>query len=357
MKIINIMSSKNLGGVEQAFLDYNEALSLEGNEVFAFYNRIGKIKNKLKELKNVKYIPSIFFHPTILLLPFYLLYIASIKPDIIIVHSKKVLWLFTRIGKLLGIPVVVVCHTEKIKKINKADFIFSITEYQKDVFIREGINKNKIFVIPNLISFKRDYEEFKGFSKPPVFGIIGRFDPMKGFPLFVEACDILNKKGIDFKAKIAGSPQLQYLDEYKRIKRLVKCACLKDKVEFTGWIDNIDDFYKNIDIFVLPSKYEPFGIVLLEAMSYSKPIISSLAEGPKEIFKDSDAALTFKSGDLDGLAEKMIEMLSSEELARKLAKNGYELVKNKYSIEVVARQLNDTIKGVLEKYNGKTSRS
>lgn len=356
MRVVNIMSSKQLGGVEQAFLDYNEALALKGNDVFAFYNKRGKIKNRIKQIKNVTYLPSTFFHPTFLLFPIYLISIASIKPDIIIVHSKKILTLFVSIGKLLGIPVIAVCHNEKTKIVNRADYIFSITQYQKDIFIKEGFNKDKIFVIPNCISFNREYKELNNFSNPPIFGIIGRFDPMKGFPIFVEACNILKEKGIDFRAKIAGSPQLQYIEEYKKIKRLVRCACLKDYVEFTGWVDDIDDFYNNIDIFVLPSKYEPFGIVLLEAMSYSKPIISSLAEGPKEIFKDSNAAITFKPGNVGELANKMIEMMNNIDLAKKIAKNGYDLVKSEYSIDVVADKLNNTIEKILEKHNDKSSK-
>ena len=135
MKIINVMSSKVLGGVEQAFLDYNEALSMAGHEVFAFYSRIGKIRTKLEKLKNVIYKPSLFIKPTFILLLKYLITVAKIKPDIIIVHSKAVLRLFTTIGKILKIPVVIVCHNDKTKIIKSADYIFSITKYQKDVFV------------------------------------------------------------------------------------------------------------------------------------------------------------------------------------------------------------------------------
>ena len=349
MRIVNVMSSKVLGGVEQAFLDYNEALSFENNQVFAFYNRRGKIKNKIKELKNVKYFPSTFFKPMFLLFPFYWLRIKSIKPDIILVHSKKVLPMFSAIGKLEKIPVVAVCHNEKTKVIDKADFIFSITQYQKDVFINNGFNKDKIFVIPNMITKKRDYEEFKDFSNPPIFGIIGRFDPMKGFSTFVEACSILKEKGIPFKAKIAGSPQFQYLDEYKRIKYLVKYYRLENDVEFLGWIDNKDEFYKYIDVFVLPSNYEPFGIVLLEAMMYSKPIISSLAEGPKEIFKDTKTAITFEPNSKDELANAMIKISKDVNLAKELSKKGYDLVNSKYTMEKVAKTLEDSLLEIIEK--------
>ena len=350
MRIANVMSSKALGGVEQAFLDYNEALSFDDNQVFAFYNKRGKIKDKLKEIKNVTYLPSTFFKPTFLLFPFYWLAIKSIKPDIILVHSKKVLPMFSAIGKLEKIPVVAVCHNEKTKVIDKADYIFSITQYQKDIFVENGFDKDRIFVIPNMITEKRNYEEFRNFSNPPVFGIIGRFDPMKGFSTFIEACSILKEKGISFKAKIAGSPQFQYLDEYKRIKYLVKYYRLENEVELLGGIDNKDEFYENIDVFVLPSNYEPFGIVLLEAMMYSRPIISSLTEGPKEIFKDTKAAITFEPNNKEELADLMIRITEDVGLAKELSKEGYSLVNDKYSIDKVSKTLEIALLEIIQKH-------
>lgn len=352
MKIINIMSSKILGGVEQAFLDYNDALSSKGNQVFAIYNKYGKIKNKIKQKNNIKYIPSIFFKPSFLLFPYFLFKIMKIKPDIIIVQSRKVIPLFSGISHLLNIPIVLVCHSNKTKLINRADYLFSITEYQKEIMIKSGYDKNKIFVIPNLISEKLDFKNFDNFSKPPVFGIIGRFDPIKGFPLFIKACHELKNRGINFQAKIAGTPQLKYMDEYKKIKRLVKSCNLNNDIEFLGWIDKKEEFYNCIDIFVSPSISESFGIVLLEAMMHSKPIISSLAEGPKEIFENTNSALTFEPNNCQELAEKMIKLINDIDLAKKIAKNGYDLVNKKYSIDVVSDILENSIEKCL-KYSGK----
>ena len=84
MKVVNIMSSKVLGGVEQVFLDYNEALNLKNHEVYAFYNKFGKIKIKLKTLKNVKYIPTLFIKQYFIFLPYLLLKIFHLN---IFVHS------------------------------------------------------------------------------------------------------------------------------------------------------------------------------------------------------------------------------------------------------------------------------
>lgn len=341
MKILNIMSSKILGGVEQAFLNYNKLLSLIGFEVFAIYNKNGKIKQKLEKIDNVNYLPSIFFKPYFLLFPYYYFKIKKIKPDFILVQTKKVLPLFAKIGKMLNIPLILIAHNDKIKLIDKADYIFSITQYQKDIFVKNSFDESKIFVIPNVIDKIIDFQEFKDFFNPPVFGTMCRFDPMKGIPVLIEACRILKEKNINFKLKIGGSPQKQYLNEYNKILNLIKKYNLENNIELTGWVDNIENFYKSIDIFILPSIYEPFGIVLLEAMIHSKPIISSLAEGPSEIFKNTKNDFVFSVGNYEKLAELMIKMINNKELAKKIVEDNYKMVNEKYSLIAISRSLKE----------------
>ena len=349
MKIVNIMSSRILGGVEQAFIDYNEALSTKGYDVYAMYDKRGKIKGRLKNLNNVKYLPVLFIKPYILLLPVFLSKILLIKPDIIIVQSRKVISLFSLIGKILHIPVVLVCHNPKTTLIKKANYLFSITAYQKNLFVKNGFAENKVFVVPNFLSYKLPYKEFKDFSKPPVFGVLGRFDPMKGFTTFVQACAKLNSNGIDFQAKIGGTPQNKYIDEYKKVKYLIDYYRLNKNVELLGWVDNKNEFFDSIDVFVVPSREEPFGIVLLEGMMHSKPIISSNAVGPNEILSGKDVALIFEAGDASALAKKMQEMLSDMNTAKKLSKNAYNLVNLQYTIENVANSIDDAIKAITQK--------
>ncbi|HSQ97485.1 MAG TPA: glycosyltransferase family 4 protein [Rickettsiales bacterium] len=343
MKIVNIMSSKALGGSEQAFLNYNNALSLGKHEVFAIFNKNGKIKDKLDKLKNVKYLPLIFFKPYILLFPYFYFKIKKIKPDVIIIQTRKILSLFGRIGKILNIPVIFVSHANKTKLLNKADYIFSLAQYQKDFFVKNGFEEDKIFVISNLINERVKFKEFEDFSNTPIFGVMGRFEASKGLDILIEACKILKDKGKKFKVKIGGFAQKQYLDEYYKIIQLIEEYKLKDDIELLGWIDNKKEFYDAIDVFVLPSINESFGIVLLEAMMYSKPIISSLAEGPSEIFEDSKNSFTFPIKDYKKLAELMMKVLDNRELVKKSVKENYDLVNKKYILEEVSKDINDAL--------------
>lgn len=343
MRIVNVMIGKAWGGIEQAFVDYGDALTLQGHSVLAITDIRGQAKDKIVGHKNIESMSIKFSRYNWLVVPRLYLKIKAFKPDLIIVHSKKAIPMFKFLAHLLKIKVVGVAHNPKFKMINKCDGIFSITQYQKDIFISKGFDKNHIFVIPNLIKDKREYQKRK-FQDIPVVGTIGRFDPMKGFGDFVMALDLLKQKGIAFRSVIGGAATKDYEDEYKMVRNLVKERNLQKDVEFLGWIDNKEEFYEKIDVFVLPSNFEPFGIVLLEAMVRSIPVVSSLAEGPKEIYADNEAAHTFPIKNCQAMADAMELALCDEKKSLKIAQNGFELVEKKYSLKAVSEKLNEAIK-------------
>lgn len=351
MKIANVFLGKIMGGIEQAFLDYTNALAAEGYDVIDFVHKGGKLKDKVP-LDNPKItkveVPFRKRSP----LSFWALYSAVKKqaPDLIIVHYKKALFFFRMIGKMLNIPVVAVAHNPKTKHILSADYIFSITAYQKKIFVDAGYPAEKVYVVPNMIKVDAPFMPMRPLGNPPTFGVIGRFDPMKGFDTFVEALAVLEERGIDFRAVIAGAAEKAYEDFYEKVIGTIGKKNLTEKVSLIGWIDDKKSFYDSLDIFVLPSNFEPFGIVLLEAMSFSKPVIASTAEGPSEIFADNQGALLFEKNNAMDLADKMQAMISSPELAALSAKTGYELVKNRYDLYTSgAKTLQMAVESVMNK--------
>lgn len=348
MKIVNVMVSKILGGLEQAFLDYNEALLSCGHEVLAVVDVKTKVLDSLPRHDKLWRLPVSFNRYNIFLVPYLYFKLKKFAPDIIITHSKKTIPILKLVAKGLGIKIIGVSHNPKFKLVNKCDGIFSITQYQKDIFVQKGFPAEKIFVIPNMITEQRPYRPLPPFQNPPVIGVIGRFDPMKDFSCFIRALAVLNEKNIPFKAIIAGGAQKNYPEEYENILSQIKENGLEGKVELPGWINNKDDFYSRLDIFVLPSKYEPFGIVLLEAMLRSLPVVSSLAEGPSEIYKDSpDAAYTFPVSDARALACCLETALDDWQKTSEVAKHGYELCRNKYSLSAVAQTLDNAVRSFL----------
>ncbi len=133
-----------------------------------------------------------------------------------------------------------------------------------------------------------------------IFGCYGRMVNKKGFHVLLSAFKKLREKDIEAELIIGGSgPELGSL------KSLAVELRLKEKVKFIGWIKDVESFLNNIDIFVLPSLDEPFGIAVLEAMAMGKPIVSTRSQGPNETLNDKNAYLS-EVNNIDSLFKGLI---------------------------------------------------
>ena len=201
-----------------------------------------------------------------------------------------------------------------------SDAEIALTESKKKIKIREGINKDKIVVIPNGLDItkltvsqitKTDYEEETrkkyGINKNAfVFGNVGRISREKGHDVLLTAykkflsTDMYHSK--DFVLFIAGGGELE-----NEIRQLAVTKGVGDKVIFTGEFpaEDLVKIYSAFDFFVFPTLAEGFGLVLIEAMYMGLPVICSDLEVLKEVA--GDTVTYFNTGDPSDLSEKMIE--------------------------------------------------
>jgi len=94
------------------------------------------------------------------------------------------------------------------------------------------------------------------------------------------------------------------------------CYPYRNQIRFTGWLSpsQVTDWYRAADIQVVPSRYEPFGMVVLEGMLHSLPIIAASVGGPAAILQHERTGLLFPPGDIDALSEALLRLLSDHEL-------------------------------------------
>lgn len=105
-------------------------------------------------------------------------------------------------------------------------------------------------------------------------------------------------------------------------------------------------FFKSIDIFCLPSLEEAFGIALLEAMAYSKPIVASHSFGPAEILSHETDALLAAPGSPQDLADKLASYIDYPEKAPLFVERVYQKMENTYEMNRVSEKL----VGILEQF-------
>ncbi|MDP2736563.1 MAG: glycosyltransferase family 4 protein [bacterium] len=126
-------------------------------------------------------------------------------------------------------------------------------------------------------------------------------------------------------------------------KDCVRNLGLGENVKFYENVDNskLVDFYNYSDCLVLPSinTAEAFGLVLLEAMACSTPVVASNLPGVRSVFKNGREGLLVQPGDVNDLANKIMTILGDKKLAERMGRAGRELVENKYTWDQVGKRL------------------
>lgn len=131
------------------------------------------------------------------------------------------------------------------------------------------------------------------------FLAVGRFSQQhKGFDLLIKAFNIFSQHNSEWCLDIVGEGPEEDL-----YKELIKEYQLEDRVIIHPFTDRIQDYYTNAQVYVLSSRWEGFGLVLVEAMAHGLPVVSSDLPTSKEIM--SDFALYFKNGDIQDLAQRL----------------------------------------------------
>lgn len=204
---------------------------------------------------------------------------------------------------------------------------------KKEIIGRYNISEKKVIVLPNFIDLK-EYKKFsfkpKNYNNQKIILMIARFSREKGHMTALFALKELLKKEKNLLLIMVGG----YRRYAKLIENLVKNLRLEKNVKLIYNAKDIEikKMISFCDIIVIPSIYEPFGIVALEAMAYGKPIVASKVGGLKEILKDGKNSILFRPSGHRDLAKKILYLLDNEKIRKKISSMALKDVK-KYDIK------------------------
>ncbi len=225
--------------------------------------------------------------------------------------------------------------------IRKSDAVTAISTYTAKEITE--IAPTDITIIPFGAAVTLSIQKLSVPKVSPIKNIlfVGRLVERKGVKYLIEALEIVNEK-IEANLTIVGEGS-----EKLNLKSLVKEKKLDDKVNFTGKVtqSQLEEFYRKCDIFVLPAvtdskgDTEGLGVVLIEAMSYKKPVIGSNLGGIIDIIKDGKTGLLVKEKDPKALAQAISQILENESLAQRLAETGYQYAQEHYGWDSIISQL------------------
>jgi glycogen(starch) synthase len=218
---------------------------------------------------------------------------------------------------------------------NRSQRVIACSHYMReqivDIF---GVAEKRISVIPNGIDpddlqaqSPAELERLRGeFAAPEqkLVLLIGRLVYEKGFQLALEAMPRLIDAVPGTRFLVAGSGTHE-----AELHRQAEELGLMEHGTFLGWIgdDVLHSLYRIADLTVVPSIYEPFGLVALEAMASGCPCIVADTGGLREVVVHEEGGLRFRADDPEALAEVAIRVLSDDELGRRLVADAYEHVR------------------------------
>lgn len=215
-------------------------------------------------------------------------------------------------------------------------------------YIREeGWPEERVHYIPNFVDippagFKAEGEAIRARHNIPeeavVLLVAARLHPVKGIDV---ALDALAKLPKQVHLLLAGAGE-----EETALRAQAEASGITERVHFLGWINDITPLCAAADIFVVPSRSEPLGNVVLEAWAHAMPLVSTAAEGPKQLVTPRENGLLVPVDDAPALAHAIGEILGNPNLAVLLAEGGLGTLQHRFSEEAVVGQYLDFYRGM-----------
>jgi len=251
------------------------------------------------------------------------------------------------------------------KVISKANRIIAATLAEKSQleFLYEAPS-SKISVIPPGVDTRHFYPIPKDEAKE-VVGVpensqtilfVGRIEPLKGIDKLIQAISIIQKNGELLCCPhnlviIGGEPNAKHEDmnaEMARLQDMVEDLGIENLVIFLGKQDQqmLPYYYSASEIVVMPSHYESFGMVALEAMACGTPVVASQVGGLAFLVRDGETGFVVPGNDVQMLAKRIIELIKDKELRNKLGSKSAEYAKL-YAWEIISEKIIEVYNQVL----------
>ena len=216
--------------------------------------------------------------------------------------------------------------------------IIAISEAVKSFLISQGevANLNKIAVIlyGYRSSLSRDAEKVRSGSKDLAIGTISRLAEQKDIPTLLRAFSDYKKKGSNSHLYIVGDGK-----SAEELKTLTQDLSLHDSVHFLGRSSQVMNFLMGLDVFVLTTKYEGFGMVLLEAMDARVPIVASRNSAIPEVLGEDFPGLC-ETGNFVEFSQKIASL--QDENVRETYLNLQDERLKLFSAQIMSKKVSET---------------
>lgn len=363
MKILFISHSSEIGGAENFLYTLLKSLPKEQFECYCLFPRTGPLEKRISALGIKTYISELkwwvssnkntivtlfnFCHDLKKRIDRIIEIILSNNIDLVVTNTI-VIGEGAIAAKITNVPhlwyiLEILSSDPGLHAFTSLDSFYSLIILLSDyiVTVSNAVKKEiedhikyispKIKTIYGGIEIKKEVSQsqFMDTHKNKIVFSAGNICRRKGLTTLLKAAKYVHEVIPDVKFKIAG--RIVDEDYYKKILKERKQLKLEKAFESIGFCNNIYPFLESSSIFVLSSLSEPFGLVILEAMNSSKPVIATNSGGSAEAVIDGKTGFIVPVDDAKTMAEKIIYLLKNDDIAYQMGKAGYERLKNDFN--------------------------
>jgi glycosyltransferase involved in cell wall biosynthesis len=345
MKILQICSARELGGGEKHLADLANGLACRGHDLFAAVIPASPLRAELSSVPAQNIIElqmrnSLNVATALKLARF----VRQKEIDIVHAHIARDYPLAAFVAGRAGARLVLTRHVlfplNRIHKLTlrRTSRVIAVSESVAAELRAQGIFDPEIVVcIHNGIDVDRFAREAvarrtAGRVRKRRVGMIGHLAQIKGQEDFIRAAAVVCSSLDDVDFIIAGEDKSQSGDNRRQLEKLIAELSLGHRVSLIGWVDDVAELLATFDLFVSPSRSEPFGLSIVEAMAAGVPVIATRSEGAREIIDDEQTGRLVPVGDADALANAIVQMLSDPKQGERLSENARRVVRERFSL-------------------------
>ena len=255
-------------------------------------------------------------------------------------------------AKIARVKVVAHCHDllrnnliDKMLLIDQLlflDRIIAVSESVGNLFKILGRKSKKVCTIYNGIDLNKFDYETRSLSKEElnlsddhvVIGVIGMFDRIKGHEYLFKAVEKLVFEGrTDIICLVVGEGRMR-----NELEEFVSSRNLGRNIRFLGYRNDIPELLKVMDVVVVPSLQESFGMVPVEAMAMKIPVIATRVGGLVEVIEDGKTGILVPPGDVGSLCMAIKQLIENPEMRKEMGEAGKKRVEEKFDILVNVRK-------------------
>lgn len=237
-----------------------------------------------------------------------------------------------------------------------ADRIVCNSDATAAVFMEEPTLRGKTMTIYNAVDLSQ-YEiaadnrraELGIDESRPVIGFVGQIVPRKGVLTLITSMASIVKRVPNALLVVVGCPPPDETEYEKECRRLTEALGLRDHVRFMGYRRDVPAFMRTFDVFALPTRSEPFGKVVIEAMAGGAPVVASHVGGIPEIVTSRELGTLVAPDDPAALADAVLALVADSTRRKGIAAHAAASVHARFTMTAMLEQIQSLYDEVLDR--------